>query len=251
MAGRWWSVSSKTQTFANAKPPSVPQGFEEADRTYYGNQGGRVTDAPGGSRKLAKVQSGNTIEYGQFRLTQVGMQINGEITLDEWRAAGAFLYQMRSWLNFWIGDWINAAANLLGESIYREASQITGMTEETLMNIASVCGKVDFSLRNERLTWSHHVVVSPLSPERQQEYLQIAAEKELSVARLRRLIEGKRTPNKQRDELLNKKHRAVFNRLWKGVISLDPANVSRDDIAKIRKWLDAVDRALDDVTPAP
>lgn len=192
---------------------------------------------------VIRKNSDGSLKVGKFTLSGIGMQVDGEITLSEWQDAGKFIGRVGGAWQFWVGDWINASNAAWGET-YNLASEITGMKPEVLMNIASVCSKVHFSFRNENLTFTHHVAVSALPPEQQKEWLDRAEKESLSVSKMRRLMKPK--PVKSDPiPLLNRKHKATFNRLWKGVISGNAEKVSRQDIATVRAWLDAVESALD------
>ena len=51
--------------------------------------------------------------------------------------------------------------------------------------MAWVASRFDLSLRNDQLTWSHHVLLAPLDADAQREWLKRANEERLSVADLR------------------------------------------------------------------
>jgi hypothetical protein len=63
--------------------------------------------------------------------------------------------------------------------------------------MAWVASRFDLSLRNDRLSWSHHVLLAPLEPDEQRRWLRRAGEERLSVAdlrlELRALREGDRS----------------------------------------------------------
>jgi len=62
---------------------------------------------------------------------------------------------------------------------------VTGYDIASLRNMAWVASRFDLSLRNDKLTWSHHVLLAPLDAEEQRRWLQHASEERLSVADLR------------------------------------------------------------------
>jgi hypothetical protein len=51
--------------------------------------------------------------------------------------------------------------------------------------MAWVASQFDLSLRSDKLTWSHHVLLAPLEPDEQKRWLQHAQDQRLSVADLR------------------------------------------------------------------
>jgi hypothetical protein len=85
---------------------------------------------------------------------------------------------------WWIGDWVNYGNAAFGEK-YSRASRITGYDTQSLMNMAYVASRFDFSRRRENLSWSHHAEVAALSPAEQELWLDRASRGGLSVRRLR------------------------------------------------------------------
>jgi hypothetical protein len=85
---------------------------------------------------------------------------------------------------WWIGDWVRYGTGRWGEK-YAEAARVTGYDPASLRNMAWVASRFDTSLRNDKLSWSHHALLAPLGPEAQREWLQRASEERLSVADLR------------------------------------------------------------------
>jgi hypothetical protein len=62
---------------------------------------------------------------------------------------------------------------------------VTGYDVASLRNMAWVASQVNLSLRSDKLTWSHHVLLAPLEPEEQKRWLDRALAERLSVADLR------------------------------------------------------------------
>jgi hypothetical protein len=62
---------------------------------------------------------------------------------------------------------------------------VTGYDVASLRNMAWVASQFDPSLRSDKLTWSHHVLLAPLGAEEQARWLDRAARERLSVADLR------------------------------------------------------------------
>ena len=55
----------------------------------------------------------------------------------------------------------------------------------SLRNMAWVAAQFDLSLRSDKLSWSHHVLLAPLDGEEQRRWIGRAVEERLSVADLR------------------------------------------------------------------
>jgi hypothetical protein len=109
----------------------------------------------------------------------------------EWIAAGRRLGAIGRCSQWWIGDWIRYGNSKWGEK-YVEAARVTGYDVASLRNMAWVAARFDLSLRSDKLTWSHHVLLAPLGPEEQRYWLQRADEERFSVADLRIELRSRR-----------------------------------------------------------
>jgi hypothetical protein len=109
----------------------------------------------------------------------------------EWIAAGRRLGAIGRCSQWWIGDWIRYGNAKWGEK-YVEAARVTGYDVASLRNMAWVASRFALSLRNDTLTWSHHVLLAPLEPEEQRLWLQRASEERFSVADLRVELRARR-----------------------------------------------------------
>jgi hypothetical protein len=102
----------------------------------------------------------------------------------EWKGLWPQLRGVRASLNFILGDWINYGVRCWGEK-YALALEATQLEYQTLRDVASVCRRVPLSLRNDKLDWSHHVVVAALPEGEQGRFLREAEEQGWTVAKLR------------------------------------------------------------------
>jgi hypothetical protein len=102
----------------------------------------------------------------------------------EWLSAGRRLGAIGRCSQWWIGDWIRYGTARWGEK-YVEAARVTGYDVASLRNMAWVAAQFDLSLRSDKLSWSHHVLLAPLSAEEQRHWIEKAADERLSVADLR------------------------------------------------------------------
>ncbi len=122
-------------------------------------------------------------------LTVTGWAPRGEMSFEQWEAAGRELNRMARAINFWVGDWINYGERNYGEK-YSQAIDVTGMEYQTLCNTASVAKRIPPERRRENLSWTHHAEVASLPPEQQVEWLDRADEEGMTVARLRSRLQG-------------------------------------------------------------
>lgn len=115
-------------------------------------------------------------------------EMNREQWLDEGRKLGA-VGRGSQW---WIGDWIRFGTAKWGEK-YVEAAKLTGYDEASLRNMAWVASQFDdLSLRSDKLSWSHHVLLAPLEEPKKREWLARASEEKLSVSVLREILHPKK-----------------------------------------------------------
>ncbi len=112
-----------------------------------------------------------------------------------WLATGRRLGAIGRCSQWWIGDWVRYGTARWGEK-YAEAARVTGYDIASLRNMAWVASRFDLSLRNDKLTWSHHVLLAPLAVEEQRRWLQRASEERLSVADLRLELRASRDDDK-------------------------------------------------------
>jgi hypothetical protein len=110
----------------------------------------------------------------------------------EWAAVGRRFGTVARCSQWWIGDWIRYGVAAWGEK-YAEAARITGYDTGTLRNMAWVASQFDLSLRNDKLSWSHHALLAPLTIEEKRSWLARAARDRLSVADLRAELRGGRS----------------------------------------------------------
>jgi hypothetical protein len=117
-------------------------------------------------------------------MSKVAWIPRGELAHGEWMAAGRRLGAIGRCSQWWVGDWIRYGTTKWGEK-YAEAARVTGYDVASLRNMAWVASRFDLSLRSDKLTWSHHVLLAPLPVDEQKHWIARASEEKLSVADLR------------------------------------------------------------------
>jgi len=117
-------------------------------------------------------------------LTKIAWVPQRDLDHSDWLATGRRLGAIGRCSQWWIGDWIRYGTAKWGEK-YAEAARVTGYDVASLRNMAWVASRFELSLRNDKLTWSHHVLLAPLDAEQQRAWLRRASEERLSVADLR------------------------------------------------------------------
>lgn len=141
----------------------------------------------GGAGMLGEVVI-DAIPLDGVRITPTGLELTDpELPLTQWMQIGRMVGYMHRSVNWWIGDWINKGEALYGQEAYQgiestvserynEAERVTGIAHDTLLHIASICGRVLRSNRRAELGFWIHAEVAKLDPEQQAEWLARAVE---------------------------------------------------------------------------
>jgi hypothetical protein len=138
-------------------------------------------------------QSPSVAARARTKTTSVAWLAHARLTLDEWQGYGSRLGTVSKSTNWWLGDWVRFGQRHYDQR-YREAAQVTGYDEQTLMNFAYVAGQYDVSRRRETLSWSHHAELAPLDPPTQELWLDHATLRGLSIRQLRAAVRQARRP---------------------------------------------------------
>lgn len=106
--------------------------------------------------------------------------------MDNWLEYGLTLAVEQSPIQWRMGQWLVTGEKLYGNKAYWQAELLTGYNRAALRKFVLVTEQV--RLRNEELSWSHHLAVAHLSPEKQSEWLTRALVGNLSVRDLQASI---------------------------------------------------------------
>lgn len=140
-----------------------------------------TVSAESGAARLEQQDAGRRPANG---ISKVAWRPQGDLGQAEWLATGRRLGAIGRCSQWWIGDWIRYGTRRWGER-YAEAARVTGYDVASLRNMAWVASRFDLSLRSDKLSWSHHVLLAPLAQEEQRHWIERAASERLSVADLR------------------------------------------------------------------
>jgi len=122
--------------------------------------------------------------YG-VSLAPTALVFSRRLNIDEWGALGCVLWQSAKSHQWWIGDWWCDGSHSYGERKAKaKASTALGREYGTLANYGYVARAFETSRRRENVPWSHHYEVAPLSPEKQEHWLDIAERENLSLPKL-------------------------------------------------------------------
>jgi hypothetical protein len=145
-----------------------------------------ATPAPisAGDRAAAKLEPRDTGRRPDSGISKVAWQPPSDLGQEEWLSTGRRLGAIGRCSQWWIGDWIRYGTSRWGEK-YVEAARVTGYDVASLRNMAWVAAQFDSSLRSDKLSWSHHVLLAPLTADEQRVWIERAIEERFSVADLR------------------------------------------------------------------
>jgi hypothetical protein len=136
-------------------------------------------------------------------ISRIGMQINGELSQEEWQELAASLGEVASSIAFIVGDWLVYGQSLFGTDgfpdkkvdnrSYQIALAATGLDLSTLQNYAYVSRSIPYSLRSERLSWEHHRLLAKLPDGDKQGWIdacvaEVDAGRRMSTRRLRKSL---------------------------------------------------------------
>jgi hypothetical protein len=131
------------------------------------------------------------VAHSPSAISRVAWQPQRDLDWAEWLASGRRLGTIGRGSQWWIGDWVRYGMSRWGEHL-KEAAKVTGYDVTSLRNMARITTRFDLSLRNDSLSWSHHVLLAPLEPEQRRYWLERAEADRLTVADLRLELRAER-----------------------------------------------------------
>lgn len=123
--------------------------------------------------------------FAGVELTPTGLIFPDELAQPDADALLNILLQMDGSIAWMLGDMLAYQERRWGVT-YQQIAEHTGRDISTLRDYNYVATNVKVSLRNDKLTWTHHKVVAPKNADAQQRWLNAAIENGWSAAELRR-----------------------------------------------------------------
>lgn len=108
------------------------------------------------------VNDDGSFQYGRFWLSKTGLTIPEDITADEWGQMGLVLLHLQGSLQWLLGDWLAFGETRQWGETYRQVAEEFGKEVETLWTYTFVARSVNYSIRIEELSFSHHRLVAGL-----------------------------------------------------------------------------------------
>lgn len=128
------------------------------------------------------------LRFDEVQLTSVGLVIPND-GMSEQTATHLLemLLRLEGSIQWLIGDILAYSETVYGET-YQQMMIDCGRDYQTVANYKWVCGKVEFSLRKENLSFGHHNIAAGFDVNGQSLWLETAAEMGWSIAKMRAFI---------------------------------------------------------------
>lgn len=148
------------------------------------------------------------IALPKCQVRKVSLDLDKDITLDEWKEVGARLKMMSGAVQWWIGDWLNFGWKKYEHGKYDLALEELDYKKKTLENLRSITSLVESSRRREDLEFSFHAEIAHLDPPDQVYWLNKAVDENMTVRELREAIREMERPDSP--ELPTGKYRVLY-----------------------------------------
>lgn len=131
------------------------------------------------------------------QLSKTSLVFKRDVTQDEWKHVFNSLKLIEGCVQFWIGDCLKYREQKWG--MYDDVAEEIGISKESLRHYKDVAEKIESGNRLPELTYTHHLQVASLPPEKQELFLKKAVEEKLTVRELRKEIQRDKFAELQRD----------------------------------------------------
>jgi hypothetical protein len=135
-------------------------------------------------------------------ITETSLVLPPDVPYDQCEALAHMLGRTRNMTAWCLGDLLNYMEREHGET-YAQASVITGLAPQTLMNYTSTCSRIPRSRRKSNVPFSIHSEVAWLTPEEQDRWLGIASQQGWTREVIREELAPLRTARKLERAQLN------------------------------------------------
>lgn len=134
--------------------------------------------------QTAIAKSKSQIAIGNCKVTPTRLEIEKDVTFEQWNDIFNQLRSIEGAVQWWVGDCINHGEKTFGDK-YSQALESTDYALSSLQQYAWVSSSVKPSIRSDKLSFCHHLEVAKLPPNEQGRWLNLAEDNSLSVRSLR------------------------------------------------------------------
>lgn len=120
-------------------------------------------------------------------LSPVGLRLSEEMSYERFESMLGLFGTIHQSMQFAIGDALIYGEMMFGENVY-QASEVLKLAPDTRNRYRRVAERVPLERRRPELSWSHHFIVSNLSPGDQIDWLQRAVDNVYSKHELEELL---------------------------------------------------------------
>jgi N6-adenosine-specific RNA methylase IME4 len=141
-------------------------------------------------------------------LNKTSLVFKRDVTQDEWKHVFNSLKLIEGCVQFWIGDCLKYREQKWG--MYDDVAEEIGISKESLRHYKDVAEKIESGNRLPELTYTHHLQVASLPPEKQELFLKKAVDENLTVRELRQEIRKEQREEKQALPLPDNKYQVIY-----------------------------------------
>lgn len=125
-------------------------------------------------------------------ITRVSLSLDGvDVTFERYEAFGGMVGEINRSCSWWLGDWIVYGEGAFGEK-FAQALGATGLSEQTLLQRASVARSIPPNRRKANLSFGCHILVHRLDSKERDLWLTRAAKAGWSTAELKERMKAHR-----------------------------------------------------------
>ena len=136
---------------------------------------------------------------GYCTVTKTSLSFKREVSKDEWQTVFDACRHVEGCIQFWIGDLLSYRDQKWG--MYDDIAEETGIEKNTLRQYKQVAETIKSDDRSSDLSFTHHLQVSPLEPEKQKKILQKASENKWTVRETREAVRSVKRGDEDRKKI--------------------------------------------------
>jgi hypothetical protein len=196
-----------------------------------------------------------TVINGALRILPVGLQIQTELSFDQWVSLLAGIQRIKQAYQWMLGDWLQYGVQRrygeTGEQMLQIA-QLTGKDTNTLYDYQRTARAFEFLERSKNLPFEIYRIIArridgddESARQARHDWLIHALEQKLSGRKLAALMDGEGvTPLSESSALLDKANKRRFGKVWRMMERGTHDRIKQDDLRLLRAWLDEVEKQL-------